>query len=148
MALLPKRGVGDYGERLFHQVAPGSNRTAPPGMAVTPGQLPVGQSDALPFQLVKEVPFDDWLAYAYVIGAAAVRLDVPANLLRGRRAVKIVNTHVANAVWLGHSPSVAVNNGDYVPPGGGAVAIPLSDKAPIYAIASGPATIVSLSQYK
>jgi len=143
------KGLGDYLEQSFSHQAPGSRRPLPPSTqeGVLPGQHPVGVPEDVPFKWVKEVTFDTWEAYAFLVTAvAAIRLDAPQFLRRGRRAVLLINSDVANAVWIGHSGSVAINNGCFLASGGGAISLPLSEKAQIWAIGAGPA-IVSIVQF-
>lgn len=130
-------GLRDYSEPFFLNQAPGSQRV--PGPEMTP--------PAMPYQSVREIPFDAWEAYAFVVGVNPVWLDT-ANILRhGRRSVLVINSHVANGLWLGHSSSVAVNNGAFVPAGGGAIALPLSERAQVWAISTAAGTVVSLCQF-
>lgn len=132
------RGLRDYSEPFFLNQAPGSLRASPPGMS---------PPEAMPYQSVREIPFDAWEAYAFVVGVNPVWLDT-ANILRpGRRSVLVINAHVANGLWLGHSSSVAVNNGAFVPAGGGAIALPLSERAQVWAVATAAGTVVSLCQF-
>jgi len=143
------RGMADYMEPLFHKVAPGGLRKLPPSTAevALPGQIPVGAPADVPFRWVKEVVFDTWEAYGIVVGAAPLRLDAANILRRDRRAVMIVNSHVANGLWIGHSASVTTASGLFIPAGGGAVSLPLSEKAQIWAVATAGGTIACLIQF-
>jgi len=136
---LVPRGLGDAGENFFQQFAPGSLRPLQPSTGEA-GIVP-------PPTAVREVPFDTWEAYAFVVGLVPLRLDTAAILRRDRRAVMVVNSHVANGLWLGHSAGVAVNNGVFVPPNGGAISLPLSERAQVWAVSSGAGTVASLAQF-
>jgi len=146
----PPRGLNDYGESgFFGKVAPGSLRQLQPATAeqAVAGQLPVGIPAEVAFRWVKEVSFDSWEAYAFAVGVLPIRLDDPRILRRDRRAVLVINSHVANGLWIGHSAGVAVNNGAFIGPNGGAISLPLSEKAQIWAVSTAAGTVASIVQF-
>ena len=122
--------------------APGSIR---PPQAFATEMSPIAA--APPYQAVREIPFDSWEAYAFVVGVTPLWLDTAAILRRGRRSVLVINSHVANALWLGHSSSVAINGGVFVAAGGGAIALPISERAQVWAVSNAAGTVVSLAQF-
>jgi hypothetical protein len=94
---------------------------------------------------VRERPFRFWQAYAYVVTAAGpIHMDLP--ILRNRRAVVLVNSDPANAVWYGPTASVRVNNGGFLTFGGAPVSLPLDENCQVWAIAAAGAPVISAIQ--
>ena len=143
-------GLSDYAEPSFYPIAPGGLRPLPPATreAAFLDPLKVSQGmgeEAYKFQWTRETPFDGWEAYAYVLGAVTpIRIDLP--LRRPRRAVLVTNSSLAANVWIGHSESVRVNSGLFIPPQG-SVSIPLNENCRVFAIGSAAGIVTSICQF-
>lgn len=132
--------LGDYGEKVFYEVAPGaiqqpphSNIEAAPSVGAGMAALIVGPQQQVDFRWVREVPMETWEAYAYLVGTIQpLRIDQP--LRRDRRVVVIKNTSTLNPLWIGHGQGLTVNNGFYLGPGD-SFSLPLKELAQIWAIA-------------
>lgn len=136
---MPRPGLGDYTEPRYTRNLRGANVPMPPGLA---------SSGAQPWQSVREYPFDQWYSRGIGVTNVAVRLDNVPQIIAGRRAIIVENTDIANGIWLGSDPSVRVGDGWFLRTNGGAISLPLSEKAQVWAIAGvvGP-VVVSVAQF-
>jgi hypothetical protein len=158
--------MGDYMEPSYRAIMPGSVRNRPPGPVETGPALPsqampgIGVDQALVTTIVaavmeiitkygglptKEVRFDTFTAHAIVVGVNSILLDEPVR--RERRAVTIINTHAANALWFGPAQSVAVNNGGFLASNGGNISLPINENNRVYGVSNAAGTVVSVVQY-
>ena len=145
-------GFGDLIEPFASTVLPGSLRKKPKLRPIEKGSMAAAFAEALRSVIeefgglpVRQVECKTWEAFAYVIGVNPVRIDLP--IRRDRRSLTVINTHVANQLWIGPTQAVAVNSGAFLAPNGGNISIPLNEDSHVFAVSNGAGTISSIVQY-
>jgi len=137
-------------EQGYGSGLPGAYRPPPPGMREA-GLAPDGAPTTLAprpgsevAKLVREESFHAAEFVAYIVTTAPLRIDLP--LRRGRRAVTIKNSAIANTIWIGSNTSVAANNG-WPLAAGESVSFPIDENVPVYAVSPAGPEVVALIQF-
>ncbi len=97
------------------------------------------------FSLYTQVkPFTNFEVVPVALGAGVASAIDPPNQQMNRRALFLVNTDTANAIWFNKTEGVAVNNGIPIAPNFGSHMAAISEYVRHFAFCAGAATLIAV----